>query len=212
MRICVAFLGTLVLFQACSKPYKPPPSSESSAADTTVASASSGSHVVAGVVPPAVNGAPSIVVLEPTPLRELPPSEPAAMDQVQRMFTPSVLFARTGQAVEFRNSDDELHNVNVTDDSTKQQMFNVAIIPQTVYRYTFAHEGLYDVHCDIHQTMASLIVASASPYAKLADADGSVQFDDVQPGTYTVTVYSGIRKLEQQIDVSGPSTGINLKS
>jgi hypothetical protein len=60
--------------------------------------------------------------------------------------------------------------------------------------------------------MASLIVASASPYAKLADEDGNVQFDDVQPGTYTVTVYSGTRRLEQQIDVKGPSTAINLKS
>jgi hypothetical protein len=172
--------------------------------------ASSG-HVVAGTVPPVSNGVSTIVVLDPDPPRELPPSETAFLDQVNRVFTPDVLFVRIGDPVEFRNNDDTLHNVNVTDDDTKQQLFNVAIIPETVYKYTFAHEGLYDVHCDIHQTMASLIVASPSPYAKLADPDGRVEFDDVAAGGYLATAYVGATKVQQRIDVNGPRTEIALK-
>jgi plastocyanin len=168
--------------------------------------------MVTGTVPPAANGVSTIVVLEPNPPRQLPPSDVAAMDQVNRVFTPDILFARVGDAVEFHNSDDTLHNVNVTNDETKEQMFNVAIIPETVFKYTFAKEGLYDVHCDIHQTMAALIVASASPYAKLADPDGHVQFDDVAPGGYIARAYVGAGKVEQPIEVSGPRTEIALRN
>jgi plastocyanin len=196
---------------SCSRsgaPQANPPAAEPAAAASGVIS---GGHRVSGTVPPSIDGAASIVILEPTPERELPLSEPAALDQVQKMFTPDVLFVRTGQPVEFRNSDDTLHNVNVSDETTKAQLFNVAIVPETVFRYTFAAPGLYDAHCDIHQTMTALIVASRSPYAKVADPDGAFEFDDVQAGAYTATVYSGVHKLEQPIEVSGPATTIALK-
>ena len=208
MRLLIVFCCALGAAAACSRPA--PDTKASTAAPVPPPAALGGGHIVEGTVPPAANGVSTIVVLDPDPPRELPPSETAFLDQVNRVFTPDILFARVGEPVEFRNNDDTLHNVNVTDEATKTQLFNVAIIPETVYKFTFTHEGLYDAHCDIHQTMASVIVASASPYAKLADADGRVEFDDVVPGGYVATAYVGASKVEQKIDVSGPRTEIAL--
>lgn len=209
MKQLVLVCCLLIVCSACSKSdTNTPPAGAEPAAPP----AAPGGHVVAGTVPAASNGISTIVVLEASPPRQLPASDQAVLDQTNRVFSPDILFARVGDPVEFRNSDDTLHNVNVTDDSSKQQMFNVAIIPETVYRYTFAQPGLYDVHCDIHQTMASLIVATNSPYAKLADPDGRVQFDDVAPGGYVAMAYVGAKKLEQPIEVTGARTEIAIKN
>jgi hypothetical protein len=211
MRAFITFSFLVLLCAASCSKKSDTPSARTAEPAPAAPAPSPGAHVVTGTVPPAENGASAVVVLEPDPPRDLPPSRPAFLDQVNRVFTPDVVFARIGDPVEFRNSDDELHNINVTNDATKAQIFNVAVIPQTVYRYTFAQAGLYDVHCDIHQAMAALIVASSSPYAKVADTDGHVQFDDVQPGGYSAIAYAGTSKLEQHIEVSGPRTEIAIE-
>ena len=170
-------------------------------------------RVVVGQAPPAVNGMSAIVILDPEPAREFSPqAERPVMDQINQMFTPDVLFVRTGQPVEFHNSDDELHNIDVKENTTKEQAFNAAIPMGGVYVFTFTQPGLYDVRCDIHSTMSALIVASPSPYAKLADADGHFEFDDVEAGPYTVRAYAGAASLAQPIDVRGPRTDVSIKN
>jgi plastocyanin len=208
------WLCALAVAGACSKtPGKVRSDSLSQEAAVSGDPVSGPSHIVVGTVPPASGGAASIVVLEPATPRELPvAADPVVMDQVQKVFTPDILFARAGLPVEFRNSDDTLHNVNVTSDATKEQVFNVAIVPDTVYRHTFDRTGLYEAHCDIHSTMAAVIVVTASPYAKVAEPDGRVEFDDVLPGAYTATVYAGAQTLERAIDVSGARTELSLKN
>jgi plastocyanin len=202
---------SLLLMPACSKPA--PSSAPTSTASPGVPSAISGTHVVAAKVPASTDGSPVIVVLDPADGHNVPaPADPPVMNQIGKMFSPEVLFAQVGQPVEFRNDDDTLHNVNVKDDTSKEQLFNVAILEGTVYRYTFARAGLFSVHCDIHQAMFSLVVVSSSPYGKIADPDGSVQFDDVVPGAYTATVYAGTQKLERRVDVAGPRTDLTVKS
>ena len=130
------------------------------------------------------------------------------MDQLSQTFSPAVLFVRTGQPVGFRNSDDLMHNVNVRDDESKDQAFNVAIPGGAVYMFKFARDGLYNVRCDIHPAMSALIVSSASPYTTAADAEGHFTFSDVAPGAYTATVYAGTSKLTKDVDVSAPRTAI----
>ena len=170
-------------------------------------------HVVVGQAPPAANGMSAIVILDPEPAREFPiQAERPVMDQINQMFTPDVLFVQTGQPVEFHNSDDELHNIDIKDSTTKEQAFNAAIPMGGVYVYTFSRPGLYNVRCDIHQTMSALIVAAATPYAKLADADGHFEFDDVEAGAYTVRAYVGPSRLAQPIDVRGPRTDVSIKN
>jgi plastocyanin len=168
-------------------------------------------HVVAGRVPAARGGMAAIVILEPRTPREFPPqAEKPFMDQISQTFFPAVLFVRTGQPTEFRNSDDVLHNVRVREQETRQGTFNVAIPTGQVYIHTFPRDGFYDVGCDIHPGMSAQIVATSTPYAVMADAEGNFVFDDIEPGGYTMVVYAGADKIERTVEVSGARTVVNV--
>ena len=198
-------LVAALMLSACSKhdsttdPVSPPPSPASVRA------------VVTGKVPVLTGGTPAVVILEPQAETDhMPaPSSMPVMDQVARSFIPPILFVRTGHAAEFRNSDDELHNINVRDGVTHQQAFNVAVPTGEQYRYTFKGTGVYDVSCDIHAGMSAQIVATSTPYATLADPEGLFLFPDVVPGTYTLTVSAGVQTIERTVEVVGARTEVD---
>ena len=131
------------------------------------------------------------------------------MDQYGLTFIPPVLLVRTGQPVEFRNSDDTLHNVRVRED-TGAGAFNVALPFDGTYVHTFEHDGFYVVGCDIHAAMSAEIVATSTPYVVVADPDGAFTFSDVKPGSYTATAYAGVRRIQRPIEVTGPRTEVSV--
>jgi len=189
---------------ACSKPQQPSSTTSSAAAAPAPAApaAPAGPSSVAGKVPGYTLGAFAVIILDPKTPREFPPpTETPVMDQMGQTFGPPVLIVRTGQPVDFRNSDDTLHNVHVTNEDTREGAFNVAIPTDGTYRYTFKKDGFYHVGCDIHPAMSAEIIATSSPYATTAADDGSYVFDDVAPGAYRLTVYSGGKKSESDVDV-----------
>jgi plastocyanin len=202
----------LFLLSACSR--RATESAPPVAAAVTTAGAPVGGtpfHVVAGRVPAARGGMAAIVILEPRTPREFPPqTEKPFMDQLSQTFFPAVLFVRTGQPTEFRNSDDVLHNVRVREQETKEGTFNVAIPTGQVYIHTFPRDGFYDVGCDIHPGMSAQIVATSTPYVVMADTDGNFAFDDIEPGAYRMVVYVGADKLKRTVDVSGARTVVNV--
>ncbi len=186
------------------------PSDPLPAADSAAdAAAARGEGIVSGTAPAAAGGLPAIVILEPTTPRDFPP--PAAvpvMDQVSQTFTPAVLFVRTGQVAEFRNSDDVLHNIRTRHDETKESAFNIALPTGQTFEYTFLNDGFYDVGCDIHPAMSAVVVASRSPYAAQAAADGAFEIAGVTPGDYTLTVYADVRKIERPVAVKAGRTAV----
>jgi plastocyanin len=199
-----------VLFPAaCSKPETPAPAA---AAQPAPAGPSSSGTRVAGKVAAPPAGIPVIIFLEPKPTRELPPqTERPVMDQVSLTFGPPLLFVRTNQAAEFRNSDDTLHNVHVTHEETKEPQFNVAIPTGESYTYTFKRDGFYHVGCDVHPAMSAEIFASGSPYVTMVEADGSFALDDVPPGGYALTLYAVGKRTQRDITVAeGRATNVNL--
>lgn len=153
----------------------------------------------------------AVVILTPTngPV-ERPRTDSPVMDQRSLMFWPGTLLVRTGQPVKFANSDPELHNINVKEPRTHEQAFNVAIPTGQSYSYTFKRDGFYDVRCDIHAAMAAAIVATSSPYAVVADSAGNFVFDDVPPGSYALTIYTGRDTIAKPITVSSPRTEVEL--
>jgi plastocyanin len=170
-----------------------------------------GPHTVSGKLPPAVGGFPSIVILEPQGATERPADGPPVyMDQVQQTFIPPVLMVRTGQPVEFHNSDDVLHNVRVREDATHSPAFNVAIPTGEKYVFTFPRDGFYDVGCDIHPGMAAQVVSTESPYTAVGDAAGDYSIPAVPSGTYKAIVYAGTQKIERDITVAGGQTTFNV--
>jgi hypothetical protein len=59
------------------------------------------------------------------------------MDQAGNEFLPGFLLAQAGQSVQFRNSEDVLHNVRVTEISSQKPVFNVATVAFGKYEHKF---------------------------------------------------------------------------
>ena len=195
----LALLATLALAAGCSTPA--PPQVQEAAAPAETPAASTGNATIVGHGPRPNPGAQIVVVLEPTTSRPFPPqAEVPVMDQVGLTFGPPLLLVRTGQPVEFRNSDDTLHNVHVTHEETREPAFNVAIPTDNSYTYTFQKDGFYRVGCDIHPAMAASVFSASTPYVTLAEPDGRFTIADVAPGAYTATVYSAGRKLQRAVE------------
>jgi plastocyanin len=213
LRVLILFCTAIV---ACSKSPEPPaargsagtsvPANTGNAAPAAAPS-TTGPGTVSGMLPPAAGGFPSIVILEPQDGSGLPAQpEVPYMDQIQQTFIPPVLMVRTGQPVEFRNSDDVMHNVRVREDATHAPAFNVAIPNGEKYVFTFQRDGFYDVGCDIHPGMAAQVVSSNSPYTAVADAEGNFAIENVPAGTYKAVVWAGAQKIEKPVTVAGQTT------
>jgi plastocyanin len=191
----------------CSRGATDPPGRTAQPSADSGRAAAKSQPSVFGTAPAAAAGMPTLIVMNPRDAREpSPAAEKPIMDQVAMTFVPSLLMVRTGQPTEFRNSDDELHNVRVREDATGTGTFNVAIPTGAAYEHTFENEGFYDVGCDIHPGMSATIYASASPFTTTAGPDGAFSFTDVAPGVYTVTAFAGAARHEQTITVAdGPT-------
>ena len=182
---------------ACSTPEKPP--------TTAGVHPAGGPGVVAGTAP---RGA--IVALVPAAGEAPMPEGPAVMDQYSKTFVPAVLYARVGQPVEFRNSEDMPHNVNVTRRGTGTAVFSVSTEPQQKYVHTFERAGQYDVACDIHPGMQALVVAAASALVAIADEQGAFSIPNVPAGSYKVALTFEGRTVERPLEVKGPRTDVKM--
>jgi plastocyanin len=166
---------------------------------------------VAGKLAPSVAPPAALVVLEPQSGIDVPVKpEPAIMDQSGYEFLPGFLLAQTRQAVLFRNSEDVLHNVRVTEASQQKPIFNVATVAFGSYEHKFEAPGLYNVGCVIHPTMRASILVTATPYTATSGADGSFTMANVKPGRYNLTVYAGVAPVVRAIEVKSGRTDLGV--
>jgi plastocyanin len=202
---------SIVLLAACSDNRSATVSENPGAtAIAPEAAPSSTEGVVVGKAPIAANSQ-SFVTLTPASTKELPPPETKpVMDQIQMSFVPALLIVRAGYPVVFRSSDEELHNININHARTRQQEFNVAIPPDGTYEHTFRNPGFYDVRCDIHPAMSAQIFVAETPHVVIADPNGSFTFEGVQPGAYTLSVYSGGSRRDQPIQVANGRNDVQI--
>lgn len=170
-----------------------------------------GRALVVGKGPKAKWGG-AIVVLEPRAAREFPaPTEPRVMDQFGLGFSPELLLVQQDQPVEFRNSEDVLHNVRVINADTREPEFNVSPPHSASYTHVFKRSGYYAVSCDIHPAMAANILVTSTPHAVVAGADGSFVFADVAPGSYTIKAYHFGETIERIVEIAAPRTELVLE-
>jgi plastocyanin len=208
----LALIGLFGATCACSQSDPPPlPAATPAAPLVSMAATVSQRARIAGTIAGS-GGGTAVVVLEPNGARTFPPQdEKPVMDQVGLTFGPELLLVRTNQPVEFRNNDDTLHNVHVTHEETRAPAFNVAIPTGGSYTFTFERDGFYRVGCDIHPSMAASIFAATTPYTMLAESDGSFTFTDVAPGSWTVTVYTGGKRLKKDVEVKRGVTEVRIE-
>lgn len=170
--------------------------------------------VLTGTAPRATGGFPSVVIFEPEVPTEYPiPQDAALMDQYNTDFHPRLLVVRVGQTVQFKNSEDTLHNVHVIDTVTRETAFNVATPVTGAYDYVFEHASVFDVSCGVHPSMAAIIVVTETPYTAVADPDGAFTMPAVPSGNYTVTVWNldRSRRGELALTIDDATTVLELQ-
>lgn len=176
---------------------------------------------VYGVAPAAVGGTPSVVTLDPVrpaggsaPAGSAvsPNGEPPRMDQLGLVFTPPTLVARVGETVVFTNSETLVHNVRLTFADNDSTVLDVETDPGAQAEFVFDRPGGYDVTCDHHPGMRAFIYVTDAQNAVFADNSGSFVLPGVAPGAYELHVWSvdAQLRLEQRIEVGGPSTEVIL--
>lgn len=124
------------------------------------------------------------------------PSDPVLMDQVGCIFKPHVVAAVVGQPVEFKNSDDVLHNVRSV--CKENPIFNVAQPikgMKTVRKFEAPEVGI-EIRCDVHFWMKSFVHILDNPFFSVTGDDGSFKIEGLPEGTYTVSVWH--EKLGEQ--------------
>ena len=199
--------ATLLACGCSDQAPNPPPPRENAEAQE------SAGQTVTGRAPKAIGRFPSVVILEPQTTESFPaPTESPLMDQYGMQFHPGLLLVREGQSVEFRNSEEELHNVHVVDPDTGNTLFNVGIPPGGSYAHRFERSGAYDVSCHIHPAMAAFIVVTSTPYAVIADNDGHFSLSDVPPGSYKLEVWNvdEAQRMERVVEIQDRHTELIL--
>ena len=58
--------------------------------------------------------------------------------------------------------------------------------------------------------MSVQVLVTATPHVAMAEADGSFGFYDVAPGPYTLTVYAGVQRAEQQIRIAAGQNQVQV--
>jgi plastocyanin len=170
---------------------------------------------VTGRAAAAARGLPSAIILRSDAAAAAPvPSEPAVMDQFAIAFSPRLLVVRQGQPVEFRNSEEVPHNVKVRAIETDSVLFSESPEMGRPYVYRFDRTGEYRVTCDIHSGMTATVLVVSTPYAVVAEDDGSFAIPDVPPGPYTLTVWHTDPTLrsEKLVEITPGRTQLLLDS
>ncbi|MGH7555674.1 MAG: plastocyanin/azurin family copper-binding protein [Longimicrobiales bacterium] len=162
-----------------------------------------------------MRGLPSAILLSSDATSDLPAAaEPAIMDQFAIAFSPRLLLVQRGQPVEFRNSEEVPHNVKVRSLATASVLFSESPEMGRPFVYSFDRAGEYRVSCDIHSGMTAFILVIATPYAEVADDDGSFVLRDVPPGPYTLSVWHSdpARRIQRTVEISAGRTELTIDS
>ncbi len=191
-RMRFLIIAALLAQLACANPVEPV--SNRAAADNSPSTVT----VVTGRAP-----AGALITLEPTAGTPLMPAGPAVMDQFSKAFIPDTLFVRVGQAVVFKNSDDQLHNVTVVRSRTGAGVLNISQSQGDVHTQQFDQPGEYNVSCDVHPGMVATLIATTTPHAVYSRPSGTFEVPNVAPGPYTLRVSAGGRVTERAIDIAG---------
>ncbi len=115
--------------------------------------------------------------------------EEMVLDQVDCLYTPSVVAVRTGQEIVIRNSDATLHNVRVSPESNEG--FNIGQpLAGISSRRAFGNpETGIQVRCDIHAWMEATIHVFDHDFFAISDEDGGFSLPPLPVGEYQVDVW-----------------------
>lgn len=148
-----------------------------------------------------------VVYIEKVESQFQPPKTPVPIDQIKRTYVPHVLAVLVGSEIEFRNSDNDLHNIHARQGGRK--LFNFGIPFQAKVRKTLKKQGIVTLLCDVHPEMSAFIVVTQNPFFAKPDEKANYTIENVPPGTYTLRTWH--EKLKPQSKEVKVSEGSNVR-
>ncbi|MDP7009848.1 MAG: carboxypeptidase regulatory-like domain-containing protein [Verrucomicrobiota bacterium] len=143
------------------------------------------------------------------------PPKLVVMDQINFRFVPETLAIRAGGSVQFKNSDDSLHNV-MTYDGAKP--FNINLIKGGKHVQKFDRAGglakPLHLSCIYHGAMQAWVYVFDHPHYQVTGADGKFRLTNVPPGEHELALRHPAGKLtwKKMITVkAGETTRIEIR-
>lgn len=126
------------------------------------------------------------------------PGGHAKMDQLHKVFVPSLLPVVQGTTVEFHNSDSIQHNVF----GVGADEFNLGTYGLGAGRErAFNKLGEVDILCNVHPEMQAYILVLQNPYFAKAEPSGKFRIANVPPGDYVVVAWYAGKTKKQNVKV-----------
>jgi len=117
------------------------------------------------------------------------PAQPVVIDQKGCLYDPHVVAVMVGQPLEFRNSDQEAHNVHGRPKDVDAWNFLMSR-PNSTRDVTFDKPEVgIPVSCDVHPWMRAYVSVFDDPYFAVTPSGGTVTLKPVPPGDYVVAVW-----------------------
>ncbi|MGH3584659.1 MAG: hypothetical protein ACRDUB_23935, partial [Mycobacterium sp.] len=118
-----------------------------------------------------------------------PPGAPVVIDQQGCLYHPHVSAVMIGQPLQFRNSDQEPHNVHGRPQTVDGWNFLMSRPNSTRDVFFDKTEVGIPVGCDVHPWMRAYVSVIDNPFFAVTPASGAVTLQTVPPGDYVVAVW-----------------------
>jgi plastocyanin len=135
------------------------------------------------------------------------PPRTRTMEQRNREFAPKVLVVPVGSTVVFPNFDTVYHNVFSRSEAME---FDLGLYKNGQSReLTFDKEGIVRIGCNLHANMSAYIAVTSAPHYAISDDRGAFRFKSLEPGKYTLRVYSerSLQPATQEVTIVADKTG-----
>jgi plastocyanin len=153
-----------------------------------------------------------VVFLKPVADKAFPPvKRSAVMDQLGLLFIPHILAIQKGTTVEFKNSDNDKHNVYFLFDKTGETLDIGTKPPGESAFHAFEDTGVVITLCKLHLEMAAYVVVLDNPHFTEAVIDGDKQkgpyrIEGVPPGDYILQTW------HKKLKMKGKSARVTVES
>lgn len=143
-----------------------------------------------------------VVYVERVDGQSRPAKASVVIDQTKLTYIPHVTAVLAGTEIEFRNNDNDLHNIHARQGGKK--LFNFGILPQQKVRKNFKQEGVVTLLCDVHPEMSAYVVVTQNPFFAKVGKDGSYSIENIPSGTYKLIAWhEGLPSQIKDIKISG---------
>lgn len=139
------------------------------------------------------------------------PTEAVELDQHGCIYEPRVVGVRTGQEVEFINSDSVFHNVRSITKENKS--FNVPM-PKKDQRITKVFkkaEIFLEAKCSVHPWMGAYIAVVEHPFFAVTGESGQFEIKDLPQGEYEIEAWHEVYGTQKQKIVISETSNPSLE-